>query len=228
MHSRRRRIPYKRIAAQLGKSELACRLHYHQVTVARQRSSPPVADSIPAIEFDPSPPLVHRASSPNTPALSQDRLLKPTPVQPLPSLSSLLPVDFGHHRRSKSLPPPLGHCSCASCLHMEGERKPMLPPPAHLLSPFDPSRQLSCGVNHDALQDMSTSHAISYRLPHITNLRNSPEPLPWTPSSSRSSSLSSFGSIFPVHTSPGCGNHHMWNDRCSVQSIMNQNIPSTI
>jgi hypothetical protein len=230
VHCRQRRVPYKRIAAELGKSELACRLHFHQVTVARQRSSPPMTDPIPAIEFDLTPPLVHRSSSPNTPALSQD-LLKPAPVHPLPSISSMLPLDIGHHRRSKSLPPLPGHpCVCGFCPPNDLDRKAMLPPPTtRLLSPFEPARQPSCYLAHDVGHSLSPTSGFSYRLPTpATSLASSPECGHWTPGSSRSSSISSFTSIAPSYGSPGCGNHLIGHDRCSLQSIMNQNIPSTI
>jgi hypothetical protein len=44
--ARSRAIPYKQIAAHLHKTELACRLHYHQINFAHRRQSSLAVDSV--------------------------------------------------------------------------------------------------------------------------------------------------------------------------------------
>ena len=55
VHCRQNRIPYKCIAEKVRKSELACRLHYHQIAVVRKREEEDLGQSLPPESRTPSP-----------------------------------------------------------------------------------------------------------------------------------------------------------------------------
>ena len=74
-------MPYKHIAAQLKKTELACRLHYHQLSFGNKSRR-----TMPAASLD----NFHRSSM-----TSPDVLRQPTPQRPLPSFSP--PVSPPNH-----------------------------------------------------------------------------------------------------------------------------------
>ncbi|KAL7957200.1 hypothetical protein V8C34DRAFT_188467 [Trichoderma compactum] len=80
VETRLQKVPYKQIAAQLNKTELACRLHYHQITAGRRKES--VSESSPEMTI----PAPLSAAAP--PALS--------PASQLPNDSAPM------HRRNES------------------------------------------------------------------------------------------------------------------------------
>ncbi|KIX07969.1 uncharacterized protein Z518_02623 [Rhinocladiella mackenziei CBS 650.93] len=109
--SRNQKLPYKHIASRLEKSELACRLHYHHMTVGRKGHR--------AGEFDDDmseesgimspPPVPAEGRSPsqkeNESALPEDPILPApdtTKLCTLPSFETFLRDTF--HRRSLSMP----------------------------------------------------------------------------------------------------------------------------
>ena len=53
------RVPYKQIGAKLGKSDLACRLHFHQMVTAKRTPETPAGRSIVYLSSE-HPPEVHR------------------------------------------------------------------------------------------------------------------------------------------------------------------------
>lgn len=53
------RIPYKLIGARIGKTDLACRLHFHQMVMAKRTPETPPGRSIVFLSSD-HPPEVHR------------------------------------------------------------------------------------------------------------------------------------------------------------------------
>ncbi|RMD39469.1 hypothetical protein DV735_g5651, partial [Chaetothyriales sp. CBS 134920] len=134
LQSRRRRIQYKGIASRLQKSELACRLHYHQLT----KLQPPAK-----LEAHGSSNIDDRIPSSSTPAHSTNVAATTIPaVDPrlsplkLPSLAAMIdevePTSLPRHgnahvplRQWEQHPCPPGY---------------ILPPPRGLRSPFDETR----------------------------------------------------------------------------------------
>lgn len=109
--SRHQKTPYKHIAHRLDKSELACRLHYHHMTVGRKghragESDDEVSEGSRSL----SPPTIHLESE----QLSQEEVenaprgqrVHPDSITPkpctLPSFDTFLRDTF--HRRSMSMP----------------------------------------------------------------------------------------------------------------------------
>ena len=143
LQSRNHRIPYKRIASRLQKSELACRLHYHQLTVVKQRVNVGAEGSWEDDdETDYRPLLQVCHSSPTTPE-PMLRLLTPPPdvgwhTPSLPGVNALL--DTAWHRRTASAPEPNRRYSMAASLPVPPANVTGLIPPQRLLSPFDPNR----------------------------------------------------------------------------------------
>ncbi|KAL7935844.1 hypothetical protein V8C35DRAFT_262919 [Trichoderma chlorosporum] len=64
VETRQQKVPYKQIAIHLNKTELACRLHYHQITTGRRKES--VSESSPEMTvagpFSAAPPVLPPAS----------------------------------------------------------------------------------------------------------------------------------------------------------------------
>ena len=149
MESRNQRVQYKRIAARLQKSELACRLHYHQLTKHR----PSIDVEMYGSDYFGSPNAPPR---PSPSCSSNISISPPTSYESmaqlkLPSLNSLF--DDNPHRRSISLPGTL----TVPIVQSQRQLTPpayILPPPRRLLSPFDETRSLQ-----------PTAEAQSYRLP---------------------------------------------------------------
>lgn len=91
-------MPYKHIAAHLKKTELACRLHYHQLSHGSNRrkrttsvpSETPSAQQSPIMQNTPSPMHEHAVLAPATPPYDYSPRA-PHHVQ-LPSPASLLPA----------------------------------------------------------------------------------------------------------------------------------------
>lgn len=106
LQSRLERIPYKQIGARLGKTDLACRLHFHQMVTARKSPDAQPGRSIVFLSSE-HPPEIHRLA----PFVS-----KPNMAEPFHSRSSsmtsmsgdtnvVLPRIVDHpHRRSYSYP----------------------------------------------------------------------------------------------------------------------------
>ena len=239
LQSRTDRLPYKRIAAHLAKSELACRLHYHQLTVARHRRSYPSPSS--SDDYDSHSQRIAYSSSPIPP----EHLPKMMPnsgsvgFAPLPSLASMLPMD-DQHRRCQSLPRYAEDCGCSSC-HRETRElsnKPMLPPPQGLLSPFEYRRAQEAQPHGSswvspalksspALSSMSSTFSYGHHR-SISSTTTASGAGSWTPFSGRSPSGSSIHSF--IHPSPnlGCGNAFDHGERCSVRSILNPDARPTL
>ncbi|KAG8533645.1 uncharacterized protein KY384_001386 [Bacidia gigantensis] len=72
IETRERKMPYKHIAAQLKKTELACRLHYHQLSFGNKSRRTAYSASVHSMD----------RSSMTPPTMRQ-----PTPQRPLPSFS---------------------------------------------------------------------------------------------------------------------------------------------
>ncbi|OBT86139.1 hypothetical protein VE02_05744 [Pseudogymnoascus sp. 03VT05] len=101
LQTRLQRMPYKHIAAHLKKTELACRLHYHQLSHGSNRrkrtasmssaastaclSPPPPAIPSPIRERPISPPSYSTSPTPTTPLITLPRLLPPVAILPKPS-----------------------------------------------------------------------------------------------------------------------------------------------
>jgi hypothetical protein len=104
VESRDRRVPYRRIASCLKKTELACRLHYHQLTVVKARQ---LTDTTPPIESPPATPpstcgelslrSVYSGASVSPPVIEH---------RTLPSLRIWFDDKSRHQQRSCSLPTP--------------------------------------------------------------------------------------------------------------------------
>jgi hypothetical protein len=209
MESRNQRIQYKKIAARLQKSELACRLHYHQLTKHR-----------PSIEVEmydtgynehnymprPSPSCVSNISP--TPSYGEMGQLR------LPSLTALF--DDGNHRRSVSLPGSLP----IPASHAQSQSTPptyMLPPPRRLLSPFDETRTFV-----QSSPDMQSRLPVPVEQnPYFTHRRafSLQDNFPTRGSLSGASSYVS-GYETPRYPSPAMSAVGS-EDRCSVTSMLN-------
>lgn len=145
-------MPYKHIAAQLRKTELACRLHYHQMSYGsnRRKRAPSVSSLTSSASYtpassvlDPSPahspynstPMTSPSTSPRSgPSLLSDSLSSP-PLYQGPQLP-LLPKPVVNERRPH-LP---GPSEWSNDLRLNTELK--LPSASELLRspPIDPSR----------------------------------------------------------------------------------------
>ncbi|KAL3421444.1 hypothetical protein PVAG01_07889 [Phlyctema vagabunda] len=100
LQTRLQKMPYKHIAAHLKKTELACRLHYHQLSHGsnRRKRTTSVASETPSAHQSPTmstrlpSPVNERASTaPNTPpTYSYSPQQSPAHIQ-LPAASTLLP-----------------------------------------------------------------------------------------------------------------------------------------
>ncbi|ETN37600.1 uncharacterized protein HMPREF1541_07222 [Cyphellophora europaea CBS 101466] len=226
LDGRERRIPYRRLAFELGKTELACRLHYHQLTVVKTRQvhdaymrATPRQSTSPPTQYPHSPEITNPSTAGSP--ISQQRTL--------PSINRWF--DDSDHHRSSSLPTPTGsRCSSPQCEH-DGPRPwaivtPPTPPSSHLLSPFVPARSSlihpSLGGHH---------RTCSYPPPKIRigGLSCPPQyfgngAAEWRPRPTRSMSISSNERDILALSPPLCGtgiSSSPNSDRCSVQSLLN-------
>lgn len=118
--SRHQKLPYKQIADSLHKSELACRLHYHHMTVGRKghRADEPddemvednIGSSPSTVQSEQvSPPLNQSEASPSrirTPSISP-HVGSSSKVCTLPSFDTFLQTTFqsdSSHKRCYSMP----------------------------------------------------------------------------------------------------------------------------
>ncbi|KAI4222932.1 MAG: hypothetical protein L6R36_005795 [Xanthoria steineri] len=104
VETRMHKMPYKHIATTLKKTELACRLHYHQLSFGskRRRRTPSVTS------------FASFANSPSTPSETRRREV---PQQPLPSISSFTtPIETARENSQEVFKSPQSH-------------KPILPRP---------------------------------------------------------------------------------------------------
>ncbi|RDW72104.1 hypothetical protein BP5796_08138 [Coleophoma crateriformis] len=98
LQTRLQKMPYKHIAAHLKKTELACRLHYHQLSHGSNRrkrttsvaSETPSAQHSPIMQNTPSPIHEHAVLAPATPPYNYSP--RATHNIQLPSAASLLPA----------------------------------------------------------------------------------------------------------------------------------------
>ncbi|KAL9596992.1 MAG: hypothetical protein Q9219_005418, partial [cf. Caloplaca sp. 3 TL-2023] len=108
IETRMHKMPYKHIATTLKKTELACRLHYHQLSFGNRRRRR--TSSVTS--------LTSYAPSPITPAETPTKRDLPPPPQqqqqqqPLPSLSSITSPDLPqkelhHHQHQHQTPIPI-------------------------------------------------------------------------------------------------------------------------
>lgn len=107
--SRFRKVPYKLIATQLCKTELACRLHYHQLGVPRRRtlsvsSSASSLESIPGLKEESEVrPLFGRFKSSTAVVTNADVLTDSTPPPQLHNVPNLLKQISSHTPNNKRL-----------------------------------------------------------------------------------------------------------------------------
>lgn len=231
LQSRDRRISYRRIAASLGKTELACRLHYHQLTVVKPRQTEEAYT-----------PLVHprgtpaSVASPWTPETTHTHNLVESPSMEqltLPSLSKWF-EQCGHHR-SISLPTRLAAQSSGSQYGQDMrtpyvQLAPPTPPTPNMPSSFT---LLHAGLGvipvhgHNRASSYSSARVTSPRLFAPTPMLSPDVSWGWRPRATRCSSISSNGSwggLSPPHshTSPISTNTSLASsDRCSVHSLLN-------
>ncbi|KAH6679478.1 hypothetical protein B0J14DRAFT_298295 [Halenospora varia] len=161
LQTRLQKMPYKHIAAHLKKTELACRLHYHQLSHGSNRrkrtnsvTSSSAGSSVhsPVLQTSmPSPISESAAMQPASPATYTYSPQSPQNVQ-LPSASTLLP-------RSGSNSPPRNLSHPIAILP-----KPSPPRRALSDSAANPPLRLDCGV---VSQPMNFSSVDKERLRHI-------------------------------------------------------------
>ncbi|KFA66014.1 hypothetical protein S40285_03706 [Stachybotrys chlorohalonatus IBT 40285] len=180
LQTRLQKMPYKHIAAHLKKTELACRLHYHQLSHGsnRRKRTPSFSSG------SETSPVMH-ATMPSPARESQSRSLSPpntsyglplNAVQ-LPSimtddgpskLPAILPKPLSMEMPRRGVTPPLGYPSAAS------DRHTSLPPANFPKSTGTPPLRLDCS----GLPSVSLPHAPAHvdlnRLHHIYSVhRNS-------------------------------------------------------
>lgn len=114
-------MPYKQIADSLHKSELACRLHYHHMTVGRKghRADEPdgemlgenIASSPSTVRSEQiSLPLHQSQALPSRTRSPSPHISSPSKVCTLPSFETFLQTTFqsdSSHKRCYSMPQPL-------------------------------------------------------------------------------------------------------------------------
>ena len=153
-------MPYKHIAAHLKKTELACRLHYHQLSHGsnrRKRTNSVTSSSAGSVVHSPimpvsmPSPINETNLQPVSPPTYTYSPQSPVPVQ-LPSASTLLP-------RSTSNSPPRTLSQPVAILP-----KPSPPRRALSDSAANPPLRLDCDV---ATNQLSVSNVDKERLRHI-------------------------------------------------------------
>lgn len=106
LQGRMERLPYKHIGAKLGKTDLACRLHFHQMVMAKRTPSTPAGRSIVFLSSE-HPPEVHRLAPANTSgALKLPSMHLQSPSKPVHAVSGQSTMhqlnEQSGHRRSIS------------------------------------------------------------------------------------------------------------------------------
>ncbi|KAH8789666.1 hypothetical protein BGZ57DRAFT_84515 [Hyaloscypha finlandica] len=167
LQTRLQKMPYKHIAAHLKKTELACRLHYHQLSHGsnRRKRSGSVASSAETVSHSPimsqsmpSPINENGSMQPATPPTYNYSPRSPQHVQ-LPAASTLLP-------RSNSNSPPRSLSHPVAILP-----KPSLPRRA-LSDPAQAPLRLDCdvttsqlamaNVDNERLRNIYEAHRVSF------------------------------------------------------------------
>ncbi|PMD35629.1 hypothetical protein L207DRAFT_436017 [Hyaloscypha variabilis F] len=160
LQTRLQKMPYKHIAAHLKKTELACRLHYHQLSHGsnRRKRSGSVASSVGTVSHSPimnhsmpSPINENGPMQPVTPPTYNYSPQSPQHVQ-LPAASTLLP-------RSNSNSPPRNLSHPVAILP-----KPSPPRRALSDSAANPPLRLDCDV---ATSQLTMANIDKERLRHI-------------------------------------------------------------
>lgn len=108
LQSRMQRVPYKQIATKLGKTDLACRLHFHQMSMAKRNPSTQPGRSIVFLSSEHLPEVHHLAPRGNngsaTCSSSHDSKVRGI-LQPNSSTMTLITdSDQALHHRSSSFP----------------------------------------------------------------------------------------------------------------------------
>lgn len=137
-------MPYKDIAARLNKTDLACRLHYHQMVVARKSSIPEESGvpTPPPEQYNQAMQYHHRSESlPPINTTLSPQILLPAPIirEPSRNGSGAATLDPNHRRsishpqtpgkRQPSPSPPLSGIAKHSPAPPPGRR----PPPSNLV-----------------------------------------------------------------------------------------------
>lgn len=169
LQTRLQKMPYKHIAAHLKKTELACRLHYHQLSHGSNRRkrtssvtpsgegstvhSPVMAHSMP------SPISEHNVIQPNTPPTYTYSPHSPVHVQ-LPSAASLL-------NRSTSSSPPRTLSHPVAILPKPSPPRRALSdssanPPLRLDCNVDPSQMNFANIDKERLRSIYEAHRASF------------------------------------------------------------------
>ncbi|KAL8990673.1 MAG: hypothetical protein Q9169_008066 [Polycauliona sp. 2 TL-2023] len=117
IETRMHKMPYKHIATTLKKTELACRLHYHQLSFGSKRRRR-------------TPSVTSFASYANSPSTSNEVRRLEVPQQPLPSISSFTtPIETPKETHQDIFKSPQSH-------------KPLLPKPHSSRPPLPSTRGL--------------------------------------------------------------------------------------
>ncbi|RMZ90515.1 hypothetical protein DV736_g2241, partial [Chaetothyriales sp. CBS 134916] len=216
IQSRRHRIQYKSIAARLQKSELACRLHYHQLTKLQQPTEAEAHGSKDYYNSGSGGRIISSTpSSTNVAMISPAVDARQSPLK-LPSLTAMI----DEHQPNIPL-----YGNLQVPLPSQWEQQPcppgyILPPPRGLWSPFDEAR-----VSHHP-GDGLRSHvpAISQRWNRGNPQRSASmgslvEILPLPPSSVNTSSPTPSYMATP---NPAPSPMISSSDRCSVHSLLDQ------
>lgn len=158
LQTRLQKMPYKHIAAHLKKTELACRLHYHQLSHGsnrRKRTNSVTSSSAGSVMYSPvmqtsmPSPINEHTMQPVTPPTYSYSPQSPVHVQ-LPSASTLL-----HRPGSNSPPRTLTHPVAIL---------PKPSPPRRALSDSAAPLRLDCDV---ATSQLNISNVDKERLRHI-------------------------------------------------------------
>ena len=209
-------MQYKRIAARLQKSELACRLHYHQLT--KHRPSIDIAmydsDGFDATGITATP----RAS----PSCSSNITVTPPTTHEgmehlkLPSLTAML--DESCHRRRISLP---GNLTVPVNQSQPQLTPPsyILPPPRRLLSPFDETKISQVNSGSQRYQLPAPNDPYGHGGHHRSHSFQDHIP-------NRPSTMTSYFNT-PRYSSPMCTSMAA-GDRCSVNALLNHHGSFTI
>ena len=242
LQSRNHRVPYKRIASRLQKSELACRLHYHQLTVVKQRINIGAGGSWEDDDDAYCRPLLQVChSSPTTPE-PMPRMLTPPPdvgwhTLSLPGVNALLETAW--HRRTASAPEPNGRYSKAASLPVPANNMTGLIPPQRLLSPFEPNRQAprlerelpTPSMSYNNYSPLLTGLTPPSTLPSYSPIMTTKTPptlnhMARRPSASRAYSVPAWNTPH-ISVTPSEHENPSEADRTSVHALLNHDAPST-
>ncbi|KAI5302480.1 hypothetical protein KEM56_000664 [Ascosphaera pollenicola] len=124
LQARSHKTPYKKIAADLNKTELACRLHYHQMSYGRKKSwggrNGSTSSSVASIDHSPepawgSPPMQHR--QPSCISLQTQQPQFQVPILPKPRALSMAWPHFEAGARRKHSVMSLGGTDPSHCAY---------------------------------------------------------------------------------------------------------------